>query len=269
MKPSTKEFVKMLAVSFVVMMALPVGYRVWRIWNPEPERPRQTLTQLLAETAGNNAVRLLRTPVAQWTEYDKKTEPQIFGWLEAHGKTVLPWEWTDEARRKDPDGYRKLWLGIFKEQESELNSRQKAERKQLKAIERELWIAETLFDHRTNQIARVRAYVATNAFPMAVTAERLEKGRFWGWNRTPETRKFDSHDVYVQYVAEANALAGKDVDKIGGLRTQRDEAAKRFSLYAGLAEAAHGVVGRIGAWQADTGDGEWLKALAALVKQSR
>jgi len=258
----------MLAVSFAIMMALPAGYRVWRIWNPEPEQPRQTLTQVLAEAAANNAVRLLRTPVAQWTEYDKKSEPQVFGWLEAHGQTVLPWEWTDEARRKDPDGYRKLWLGIFKEQASELNARQKAERKQLNAVERELWIAETLYAHLTNQIALVRAYVATNAFPMTVTAERLEKGRFWGWNRTAEERHFESRDAYAKQTAETDALVKKDEKKIGDLRARRDESSRRLAAYAGLTEMAHGALKRMVKRRVEDGDAEWLKALVAIIGQS-
>ena len=58
--------------------------------------------------------------------------------------------------------------------------------KELARLDRERQDLATIHAHRTNQIARLHFIATTNAFPCKVALERLEKGRFWGWNRKVE-----------------------------------------------------------------------------------
>jgi len=192
--PTVRETVRVILLGVAVMLAVPLSYRIWLEYHPQPVTPRQTLTQYFEKTAADNTLRLLKTPLAKWMEHERTSEPAVCDWLKSHEKTVLPWEWTDEARRKDPDGYRALWVLLFKEMASDLKARLKTEQTSLKAIERDLSIAETIYAHRTNQLAHVLAVVATNRFPMTIRIERLTKGRLWGWNTRSEMKTFERAD---------------------------------------------------------------------------
>jgi len=163
----------MLVVGLVFMTALPLAYRMWTHFHPQPAERRQSVSGLLAKAAEVRAVLLLQTPLAKWTDYDRKSEPAIHAWLEAHAKTVLPWEWTDAARRKDPDGYLALWRGLFGEQRDELDRRLKLESGRLKSLERKLWIAEKVQGHRANRLVRALSHVATNSFHLTLEADTL------------------------------------------------------------------------------------------------
>ena len=197
----------MLAVGLAVMVVLPLAYRAWRHFHPQQAEPRRTLSEALAKSESEYATRLLKTPLSKWTEFDRKSEPRIQAWLEEHSKTILPWEWTDEARRKDPAGYLKLWAGLFDEQKSLQNRRLRAERANLKGIERDFRAAETVYAHRTNQIARIVEYASTNAFPMTVKVERLSKRMFWGWNAKAKEVRFGRREDFYGGEGEAGWLA--------------------------------------------------------------
>jgi len=235
MQAPAKEIVKIVVVCLVVMLALPAAYRVWLACHPQPEGPRQTLAEYIGKAAEENALRLLKTPLPKWTEWERQAEPKVCGWLKAHEKTVLPWEWTDEARRKDPEGYLKLWRGLFAEQEAELNVRLKAERRKLKAVEREMRAAEAIHAHRTNQLVRIQAFVATNAFPVTLRIERLEKGRFWGWNTRVETlsivRREDYDGTGSGFLFRERRLIDEENGRLLAQFALRDDAARRVSAF--------------------------------------
>jgi len=196
MKDESKKAISMIAIGFAVMTALSLSYRIWLNSQPQQANTLRTMAEFIAKTAEEHAERLLRTPPQKWTDSDKKSEPRIFSWLEAHSKTILPWEWTEEAKKKDPSEYRKLWLGLFKEQKKELKTRLKLEREKIDSIDKELEMAKTTFAHRTNQIERIKAYVSSNSFPMSVKVERLSKGRFWGWNKDVKDVKLESFEDF-------------------------------------------------------------------------
>ena len=207
MKKETRDTVLAVGGALFVMIAMPLSYRAWRHFHPQPEAPRMTIADFIEKTAEERAVRLLRTPLSKWTEADMKSEPRVHAWLEAHAKTILPWEWTDEARRKDSSGYLKLWAGLFAEQKSLQNRRLRVERAALKTSERDFLAAETVYAHRTNQIARLVEYAATNAFPMAVKVERLSKGIFWGWNTNASEVRFGRREDFYGGAGEPGWLA--------------------------------------------------------------
>ena len=176
-------------VAFLLMLAVPLAYRVViHFWPPE-EKPRQTLTEFLEEAQTARCVKLLTTPTAKWTDAEVKLEPEIYAWLKEQGNEILPWEWTEEARRKDPKGYVKCWRRVWKERKSCCERRIAEYQKEAKRMERELQILTTIHAHRTNQIVRLRALAATNTFPCKISVERLAKGRLWGWNKKGEVKE--------------------------------------------------------------------------------
>ena len=234
MKKEVMETVKVLAAGLAAMVVLPLAYRAWQHCHPQPEEPRRTLSEVLAKSVEERAMQLLRTPLSGWTEHDRRAEPKIHAWLEAHESTVLPWEWTDEARRKDPSGYRNLWHAVVREQGLALNSRMKALKEGIKAIERALQTAETIYAHRTNQIARVVDYAATNAFPMTVKVERLSKGRFWGWNRKVEEAVFERSEDFAGagkgWLAMEREVAAEERSAIGGKLVSKMEQERALAV---------------------------------------
>lgn len=182
MTEEKKSIIKMLCIAFATMLALPLTYRAWVTFNPPAPRETFSFTEFFDKTAANRSVRLIKTPIDRWTKTDRAAEPKIVAWLEAHSKIVLPWEWSSEARQKDPKGYRKAWKRLLGETESSLKDSIARIKKELKRIDRELLINQTLHIHLTNQIAALERNLTTNPLPATVTVERLSKGRFWGWN---------------------------------------------------------------------------------------
>ena len=178
---------RLLGIAVLVMLAVPLTYRVCIYFWPPDTQPRPTLEQFVKEAKDEHCLKLLAKPSAKWTEADVKSEPEIYAWLKGQGNEILPWDWTDEARRKDPKGYAKCWQRIWKERKSLCEKLLAKHQEELERQDQEFQILTTIHAHRTNQIARLRALAATNTFPCQVALERLEKGRFWGWNRKVET----------------------------------------------------------------------------------
>ena len=80
--------------------------------------------------------------------------------------------------------------------------------KEIKQLNRELRALTTIYTHRTNQIACLRALAATNTFPCQITLERLEKGRFWGWNKKVETAECKDLESLT---AATNSICSKEL----------------------------------------------------------
>ena len=186
MKKETKEFVRLIGIAFLVMLVVPLAYRVCVYFWPPDTQPRPTLDQFAEEARSERCLKLLAKPIAKWTETDVKSEPEIYAWLKGQGNEILPWDWTDEARRKDPKGYAKCWQRIWKERQSLCENLLAKHQEELERQNRELQVLTTIHVHRTNQIVRLRTLAATNTFPCQVALEHLEKGRFWDWNRKVE-----------------------------------------------------------------------------------
>ena len=208
MKKETKELVRTFGIALVVMMVVPLAYRVCiYIWPPE-EKPRQTLAEFFKEAESARSIKLLTKPISKWSDDEAKSEPEIYEWLKDQGDEILPWEWTEEARRKDPKGYAKCWRRIWEERKSHCDKLFAEQQKEIKQLNRELQILTTIHTHRTNQIARLHALAATNTFPRQITLERLEKGRFWGWNKKVETA--ECKDL-GSLTASTNSICSKEV----------------------------------------------------------
>lgn len=120
MKREKKGVVGGLLIAFAVMMLVPLGYRVWIHFNPPPPRPAFSLSKYLSEATDISVPQLLVKPLSKWSEAEKKRAPEIAAWLETKGKTILPWEWTDEARRKNPEAYFKTWEDILEEFDAQI-----------------------------------------------------------------------------------------------------------------------------------------------------
>lgn len=183
MEKTSRGFVRTLIIAFAVMMVVPVAYRVWTGFRPPQVRQVSPLDVLNAWMDEERPLRLLTLPLANWTEADRKDEPKLLGWLQAHAQTVLPWEWSAEARTKDVSGYLASWRDVLqaetKSMERSLKSLEK-ERRQISAEAERAW---KLHGHVTNQMALAEAELTAKTLPTTLTVEDLSKGRFWGWNR--------------------------------------------------------------------------------------
>ena len=162
-----RDVVRMVVIVMLVMAVPPLAYRVWTAHHPSEAGEDQSLSGFLVKTVEDRALELLKTPLAKWSEADRQNEPGIAAWLEACVQTVLPWEWSDEARRKDPSGYRKAWKRVWSAVPDGQADRVR-------------------YSHLTNQIVRI-ASAGPVLKPTSVSVERLTKGRFWGWNSHLET----------------------------------------------------------------------------------
>ena len=120
MKREKKGVVGGLLIAFAVMMLVPLGYRIWILFNPPAPRPAFSLSKYLSEATDVSVPQLLVKPLSKWSEAEKKRAPEIAAWLETKGKTILPWEWTDEARRKNPEAYFKTWEDILEELDAQV-----------------------------------------------------------------------------------------------------------------------------------------------------
>ena len=208
MKKDTKELVRTLGIALVVMMVVPLAYRICiYVWPPE-EKPRQTLTEFFKEAESARCIKLLTKPISKWSDDEAKSEPEIYAWLKDQGDEILPWEWTEEARRKDPKRHAKCWRRIWVARKSHCENLLAERQKEIKQFDRDLHIITTIHTHRTNQIARLSSLAATNAFPCQVMLERLEKGRFWGWNTHVEV--VECKDV-AALVASTNSICSKEL----------------------------------------------------------
>jgi len=240
-KKETKELVRTLGIALAAMMVVPLAYRLWiYIWPPE-EKPHQTLAEFFKEAESARGIKLLTKPISKWSDDEAKLEPEIYAWLKDQGNEILPWEWTEEARRKDPKGYAKCWQRIWNERKSHCEKLEAERQKEIKQLNRELQALTTIYTHRTNQIACLRALAATNTFPCQITLERLEKGRFWGWNTHVEV--VECKDL-GSLTASTNSICSKELaaaqEEASGVLALTDAISlskEKSMLYASLCDA--------------------------------
>ena len=238
MKKETKEFVRLIGIAVLVMLVVPLAYRVCVYFWPSVAEPRPTLEQFVKEAKDEHCLKLLAKPVVRWTETDVKSEPEMYAWLKGQGNEILPWDWTDEARRKDPKGYAKCWQRIWKERKSLCEKLLAKHQDELESQDRELQILTTIHAHRTNQIVRLRALAATNTFPCQVAFERLEKGRFWGWNRKVETVACEDAAAIVAVTnsvcSKESATAQDELKRVLSLEDAISSSKEKSALYGRL-----------------------------------
>ena len=205
MKKETKECIRVFGIALAVMIAAPLAYRVCiSIWPPK-EKPHRSLEHFFREAEAAHGMELLVKPVAKWSDADTKAEPEIYAWLKGQGDEILPWEWTEEARRKDPKGYAKCWRRVWEDRKAHGGQIVAKNRKEIKRLERELRELATIHAHRTNQIERLRRLSATNDFPCKVSIEHLAKGRVWGWNKRVDVVEFKDA---AEMAASTNGIRG-------------------------------------------------------------
>ncbi len=188
MKRNRKELLVSCGIALLLMLAVPGVFRVWMAFNPPPTASATDNSSLLdtATLEMGRAMLLLRKPIDAWTAHEQEVEPGLFAWLVAHAKTVLPWEWSAAARKKDPAGYRRLWRNLLDEQSDDIGRSLNAIRRQMRDLREKIGNEMILYAHATNESVRLSGWMSTNAYPATVETERLSKGRFWGWNRKGE-----------------------------------------------------------------------------------
>ena len=206
MRKERRELVKILIISVLVMMVLPLGYRVFFYEEPsaksEADVPR--LEQILDRITDDWERAVLKMPLAKWTARDKERASEIHAWLVAHANVVLPWEWTAEARGKDLRGYLGVWEKLLDECVDAVEDEEKIFNREYKKFSAALSNDQTVFTHDTNELMRVyQAIGSVTNYPVTLVCTNLTKGLIWGWNRKEENLSFDSLQVAQEWcVAE-------------------------------------------------------------------
>ncbi|MBR4653536.1 MAG: hypothetical protein IKO72_09260 [Kiritimatiellae bacterium] len=231
MKKNAKELLCTCGIALLLMLSLAFVFRVWMMVSPPPPRPATAEKPAeLTAFAKARARDLLRKPLAEWTPHEREVEPELHAWLESVGRKLLPWEWSQAARGKDPEGHAKAWGDLFSAERKKLESSLEKVEQHTVAIRKDIADETLLRDHATDQIARVEAILATNAYPATVMLETLKKGLLWGWNRGEESLHLaddaagaslmatlvSNRNVHVQAIAANEAVIVED-DRDGAL----------------------------------------------------
>ena len=189
MKKGTKELLRTCGIALVIMVVLPAAFRVWMAFHPPPpHEPLSALPSVFdpATIRLERAKRLFLKPLAKWTDTDRAAEPALAEWLVAHEKIVLPWEWSEAARAKDAIGFRNAWHKLLTGECKLLDGVLEDIHKQTKTLNDNADRSQVLYSHATNELARLTAICATNAYPSSVEKTVLSKGLLWGCNRKQE-----------------------------------------------------------------------------------
>ena len=229
MKKETKDILRILAIGFAVMSALPVAYRIWAHYNPPPQR--RPFSDVLREAGGNRRETLLAMPPDKWLESDRKLAPDIHDWLMAHSDVILPWEWSEEARKKDWQGYCDSWRRIIDEKSDvleELVDKKTADMEDAAAsATMERRIATNDMEQATNLLAIARSLhsAGTNKYPVSLAVVEIVRGRLWGWNQHKKDIRFDNEESLVAFAGKLRDRARREwLDAAETHERKRDEA---------------------------------------------
>lgn len=183
MKRDNKETARILTLAIIGMLMVSVFFRLWRVFTPEEVPPTIALQEALDRASLERSLALLKTPLARWNDSDRAREPKVAEWLETQSRTVLPWEWSNEARTKDPQGYADTWVQTLQPFAESWDGRLKAVGKERQQAEGDLSDILRQLRCMTNSFQLAREKLSAGELPVVVTIARLQKGRFWGWNR--------------------------------------------------------------------------------------
>ena len=267
MKKETKDLVLVLGVALLVMLAVPLAYRVVIHFYPPEEKAQPTLAQVLEDAQRARCLNLLTTPVAKWPEAAAKAEPEIYAWLQAQGNEILPWDWTDEARRKDPGGYAACWRRIWKDRKSHFRRRLREQQGELRRLAREHQTLCAIHDHRTNEIARLLTLVATNVYPSQITISRLEKGRLWGWNKHAEAVACADAASAAGLCSNEVAVAAEEGARVAALGEAVAAATSAAALSERMCETCEERIRLVGDGLSPDQEGLLQKALVDVLKE--
>ena len=274
MRKERRELVRVLIISVLVMMVLPLVYRVF-FYEAPPARSAEEvprLEQILDRITDDLERAILKTPLAKWTPRDKERASEIYAWLTAHANVVLPWEWTDEARGKNLQGYLGVWEKLLDECVDAIEVEEKAFNREYKKFTAALSNDQTVFTHDTNELMRIYQAISTvTNYPTTLVCTNLTKGRLWGWNRKRENLSFDSIQAAQEWcVAEQKEteMRLKNLDARAAELTEIEK--KRQTKFAALKaqlEKCREDVQRAGKEkEPSVGDADLEAALIAFIK---
>ena len=248
-----RELVRVFLIAVLVMMVLPLGYRLFFYEEPPPpsaaEVPR--LEQILDRITDDWERAILKTPLAKWTARDKEQASEIYAWLTAHSNVVLPWEWTDEARGKNLQGYLDVWEHLFDECVDAVEDEEKVFNREYKKFAAALLNDQTVFTHDTNELMRVYEMIgAVTNYPVTLVCTNLTKGLIWGWNRKEENLSFDSLQAAQEWCVAEQKETEKRLKDLEGRAAEFAEIEKKrpikFTALKAQLEKCRGDVRRAG-----------------------
>lgn len=120
MKGNFKRTFGAIAVCLLVMVGIPLGFRLWMIY--DPPTPTRPLSETFAMVRDIRRQQLLVKPLKEWSAAEAGEMPRLHRWLEAHADRVLPWEVTETAREKDTEDYVRKWTGLLDEEVGRLDA---------------------------------------------------------------------------------------------------------------------------------------------------
>ncbi len=255
-------FVKTGAICLAVMVAVPVGYRVWVAHDPPSLRSAQ---EYLDAKLLEQERKMLFTPAAEWSDVQRVNEPEIYRWLERHAGEVHPW--TDAAREieRNPESYADRWFDTLRAIGMQIEASRREIARQTADAEETIRAEQRRHDFTSAELEDLKRRVAGGSFPLTVEAgELVEKALPLGVAVRREARRpvvFADQAAYEDYIGDMQRvlrlsasqvrLAKKDLETLAQeareaealmkenarIRRMCREAALEPSRIAGLAPA--------------------------------
>ena len=191
------DLMKVLLPGMALMAGLALAFRFFLAHNPRPENPSPV--SVPAPVAPSvvlpaskpppvampmaSPAELLRKDVVRWSDSERSAHPGMFSWLGARGGAAGPWDWSEAARNEDPASWCREWGNVCGQREGELNVFSDNLRDRIVLLRKSLDEENVQLDASKRRVAALAAAIATNARPVVVEFETVEKGRLWGWNR--------------------------------------------------------------------------------------
>ena len=269
-----RELVRVLIISVLVMMVLPLVYRVF-FYEAPPARTGEEvprLEQILDRITDDWERAVLKTPLAKWTARDKERASEIYAWLTAHSNMVLPWEWTKEARGKDARGYFDVWEVLLDECVDAVEDEEKTFNREYKKFAAALSNDQTIFTHDTNELMRVYQSIGSvTNYPVTFVCTNLTKGLIWGWNRKEESLSFDSLQAAQEWCVAEQKKTEKRLKDLEARAAELAEVEKgrqaKFAALKAQLEKCRGEVRRAGKKKGPSvGDADLEAVLIAFIK---
>lgn len=255
-------FVKTGAICLAVMVAVPVGYRVWVANAPPSTRSAQ---EYLDAKLLEQERKMLFTPAAEWSDVQRVNEPEIYRWLERHAGEVHPW--TDAAREieRSPESYVDRWFETIRAVGMQIEACRRGIARQTADAEETVRAEQRRHDFTSAELEELNRRVAGCSFPLTVeVGELVEKSLPLGVVVRREARRplvfadsaaYEDHVGDMQRVLRLSAsqvrVARKDLEALAveareaealmkenaRIRRMCREAALEPSRLAGLAAA--------------------------------
>lgn len=163
-------FIKTGALCLAVMVALPVGYRVWVAHSPPSTRSAQ---QFIDDKLLEQERKLLFTPYTAWSDIQKVNEPEIYRWLERHDGEDHPWKDAAREIERDPDAYADRWFDTVRAIGAKIDAGRREIARQMADADDTVRTEQRRHDFTSAELDDLKLRVASSSFPVTVEVGEL------------------------------------------------------------------------------------------------